>query len=130
MNNSGLAVKTLVENHQVPINDLMIIHDDLDLDVGRIKIVSNGGPGGHRGVESVIHHLGSYDFTRIKIGIGRPQYNEIIEDFVLSPFYSDEEKIVKEVLNVVIQAVEVIVLNGVEVAMNKFNCIIMKREGE
>jgi len=130
MNNSGLAVKSLVENYKVDINDLMVIHDDLDLDVGRMKIAYGGGSGGHRGIKSVILHLGSCSFARIKIGIGRPKHGEVIEDFVLNPFYSDQEKIIKEVLNVVTEAVEAFILNGVEAAMNNFNSIIMKREVE
>jgi peptidyl-tRNA hydrolase, PTH1 family len=130
MNNSGLAVKSLVENHTVDMNDLMVIHDDLDLDVGRMKLAYDGGSGGHRGIKSVILHLGSSSFVRMKIGIGRPEHGEVIENFVLNPFYSDQEVIIKEVLNVAIEAVEAFILNGVEVAMNNFNSIIMKREVE
>lgn len=129
MNNSGLAVKRLVDNYAVEMNNLMVVHDDLDLEVSRIKMVRGGGAGGHRGVQSIILHLGSTYFIRIKIGIGRPKNEELIEDFVLNPFYSDQEKIMDGVLNVVIEAVESFILNGVEFAMNNFNSmIIVKRE--
>lgn len=129
MNNSGFAVKRLVENYAVEMNNLMVVHDDLDLEAGRIKIVCGGGAGGHRGVQSIILHLGSSNFIRIKIGIGRPKNEELIEDFVLNPFYSDQKKIMDGVLNVVIEAVESFILNGVEFAMNNFNSmIIVKRE--
>lgn len=99
----------------------MVVHDDIDLDVGHIKIVRGGGTGGHHGVESIIYHLGTDGFNRTKIGIGRPQYNEPIEDFVLSPIYDDQQKTIKDVLHILAEAIESFILDGVEAAMNKFN---------
>jgi len=78
MNRSGIAVKYLVEYYRPDIRDVMVIHDDIDLDVGRIKIACGGGGGGHHGIESVAYHLGINEFCRTKIGIGRPRYNEAI----------------------------------------------------
>jgi PTH1 family peptidyl-tRNA hydrolase len=106
----------------------MVVHDDIDLDVGSIKIARGGGAGGHHGVESVIYHLGTNGFNRIKIGIGRPRYNEPIEDFVLSPVYDDQQKTIKDVLHVAVEAIESFILDGVEVAMNKFNSLTMRKE--
>ncbi len=123
MNRSGLAVRYLVEYYRPEIRNLMVIHDDLDLQVGRLKIVHGGGAGGHHGVESVIFHLNTNEFNRIKIGIGRPRHNEPIEDFVLSPPYEDQEKSINDVLHVVGDAIELFVLDGVESAMNKFNSL-------
>jgi PTH1 family peptidyl-tRNA hydrolase len=109
----------------------MVVHDDLDLEAGRMKIVRGGGAGGHRGIKSIILHLGSSNFIRTKIGIGRPRHEELIEDFVLNPFYSDQEKTMDGVLNVAIEAIESFILNGVEFAMNNFNSIIIvKKEVE
>lgn len=123
MNRSGIAVKYLVEHYRPEIRNIMVVHDDIDLDVGHIKIVRGGGTGGHHGVDSVIHHLGTDGFNRTKIGIGRPQYNEPIEDFVLSPIYDDQQKTIKDVLHIVAEAIESFILDGVEVAMNKFNSL-------
>ena len=101
----------------------MVIHDDLDLDVGRLKIVRGGGAGGHHGVESVIIHLKTNEFNRIRIGIGRPRYNEPIEDFVLSPPYEDQKKPVKDMLYSAVEAIKLFIMDGVESAMVKFNSL-------
>ena len=130
MNKSGIAVEYLVKHYRPEIRNIMVVHDDIDLDVGHIKIVREGGAGGHHGVDSVIYHLGTDGFNRVKIGIGRPQYNEPIEDFVLSPMYEDQQKTIKDVLPLAAEAIESFILDGVEVTMNKFNSVtIKKKEG-
>lgn len=129
MNRSGLAVKHLVEYYKLEIRNMMVVHDDIDLDVGRMKIVRGGGAAGHHGIESVIYHLGTDGFNRIKIGIGRPRYNEPIEDFVLSPLYDDQQKTIKEVLHVAIEALKSFILDGVEAAMNNFNSLMIGEKG-
>jgi PTH1 family peptidyl-tRNA hydrolase len=123
MNRSGIAVKRLADHYAPEINNIMVVHDDIDLDVGRMKIVNGGGAGGHHGVESVIYHLGTNGFCRAKIGIGRPRYNEPIEDFVLSPVYEDDRETIKGVLHVTVEAIESFILEGAEFVMNKFNAI-------
>ncbi|MBE9542196.1 MAG: aminoacyl-tRNA hydrolase [Proteobacteria bacterium] len=123
MNRSGIAVKYLVEYYRPEIRNVMVIHDDIDLDVGRIKIACGGGAGGHHGIESVTYHLRTNGFSRTKIGIGRPRYNEAIEDFVLNPFYDDQQTTIKEALHLAAKAIESFVLYGVEAAMNTFNSL-------
>lgn len=123
MNRSGIAVKYLVEHYKPEIRDIIVVHDDIDLDTGHIKIVRRGGAGGHHGVESVIYHLGTNGFNRIKIGIGRPEFNEPIEGFVLNPMYGDQQKTIKNVLHLVVEAIESFILDGAEAAMNKFNSL-------
>jgi PTH1 family peptidyl-tRNA hydrolase len=131
MNRSGIAVKYLVDHYKPDFRDIIVIHDDIDLDVGRIKIASGGGAGGHHGIESVAYHLGTNEFCRTKIGIGRPRYNEAIEDFVLNPFYDDQQTTIKEALHLAVKAIESFVLYGVEAAMNTFNSFTTrKKEGE
>ena len=131
MNRSGIAVNSLVEYYRPEIKDIMVIQDDIDLDVGRIKIVGGGGAGGHHGIESVAYHLGINEFSRTKIGIGRPRYNEAIEDFVLNPFYDDQQTTIKEALHIAVKAIESFVLYGVEAAMNTFNSLtIREKKGE
>ena len=128
MNKSGIAVKYLVEYYRPDIRDVMVIHDDIDLDVGRIKIACGGGAGGHHGIESVVYHLGINEFSRTKIGIGRPRYNEAIEDFVLNPFYDDQQTTIKEALNTAVKAIESFVLYGVEATMNAFNSFTTRKK--
>jgi len=127
MNRSGLAVKQLVEYYRPETKNVMVIHDDLDLDVGRMKIVRGGGAGGHHGVESVVFHLKITEFNRIKIGIGRPRHGESIEDFVLSPPYEDQKEPIKDILHTVVEAIELFVMQNVESAMNTFNSLGMRK---
>ncbi|UCE35851.1 MAG: aminoacyl-tRNA hydrolase [Deltaproteobacteria bacterium] len=128
MNRSGLAVKQLVEYYRPETKDIMVIHDDLDLDVGRMKIVRGGGAGGHQGLESVFFHLKITEFNRIKIGIGRPRHGESIEDFVLSPPYEDQKEQIKDILRTVVEAIELFVMRDVESVMNTFNSPGMRKK--
>ena len=121
MNQSGRAVTACADFFHLPTNRILVIHDDLDLPVGRIKVVRNGGPGGHKGVSSIIEHLGGTEFPRIKIGIGRPRYGENPEDYVLAPFYGDDSEIMLKVFKVAVRACRLFVFEGVESAMNKIN---------
>ncbi|MBW1705342.1 MAG: aminoacyl-tRNA hydrolase [Deltaproteobacteria bacterium] len=122
MNRSGQSVRTCVDYYDLTDTEIIVIHDDIDLPVGRIRVVGNGGAGGHKGVLSIIKHLGSMQFPRIKVGIGRPRSGESIEDYVLAPFYSDEKKIMERVIRMAVKACELVVAEGVEPAMNKINC--------
>jgi PTH1 family peptidyl-tRNA hydrolase len=99
-----------------------VIHDDLDLPVGRIKMVRQGGAGGHKGVLSISEHLGNRNFSRIKLGIGRPLRGENIEDYVLQPFYTEQADIIDQVIEAAVAACKLYVEEGVESAMNKVNC--------
>ncbi len=131
MNRSGLAVRYLVEHHGPKLSNVLVVHDDIDVEVGRVKIVRAGGAGGHRGVESIISHLGTNRFNRIKIGIGRPLSGESIEEFVLSALDREQRETMEEVLGIVVKAIETFILAGVEVAMNSYNSVIIaEKEGE
>jgi PTH1 family peptidyl-tRNA hydrolase len=122
MNLSGTAVKSCADFYGLEPSHILVIHDDLDLPVGRVKVVRNGGAGGHRGVSSMVESLGDTAFPRVKIGIGRPRYGESIEDFVLSPFYEDEEGVIKATAHLAVRACALFVTEGVESAMNQINC--------
>jgi PTH1 family peptidyl-tRNA hydrolase len=128
MNRSGLAVKQLVEYYRPETKNIMVIHDDLDLDVGRMKVVRGGGAGGHHGLESVFSYLKITEFNRIKIGIGRPRHGESIEDFVLSPPYEDQKEQIEDILHMVVEAIELFVMRDVESAMNTFNSLGMRKK--
>ena len=121
MNRSGESIRSGIDYYGVQLEKVLVVHDDLDLPVGRVKVVKNGGDGGHKGIMSLIHHLGTDGFARVKVGIGRPRYMEPVEDFVLKPFYEDERKIVDQVIRMAVQACELFVSKGVESAMNIIN---------
>ena len=123
MNLSGKSVKGCADYYDIKTGHIVVIHDDVDLPVGKIKIVRNGGAGGHKGVLSIIHELDSMQFSRIKIGIGRPRYGEAVEDYVLDTFYRDEMVIMKRVIPAAIQACELFVSEGIESTMNQINCL-------
>lgn len=122
MNLSGESVRACAAYYALEIGRTLVIHDDLDIPLGRIKVVKDGGAGGHKGVASIIDHLESAQFPRVKVGIGRPRYEETVEDYVLAPFYADEEGLAERAIRVAVNACELFVLEGVESAMNQINC--------
>jgi len=129
MNLSGESVIRLVNKFNISLNDLLVIHDDLDLPLGKIRLSQGSGSGGHKGVDSIITHLGSLDFPRIRVGIGRPPIIEgSAEDreanivaYVLSDFTTDEKKVITEVIPKVSEAILCLLNEGLTAAMNKYN---------
>jgi len=124
MNLSGKAVKKIIRNWKLEIRNLIVIHDDLDLPLGKIKIVKNRGTAGHKGVESIIKELGTKNFVRFRIGIKPKPYtltSKTLDNFVLQKFNKDEEEILKEVIKKAVEAIETIIKEGIEKAMNLFN---------
>jgi peptidyl-tRNA hydrolase, PTH1 family len=121
VNESGIAVEKIFETFDAKLQDMILIHDDLDLPVGKIKIIFGKGPGGHNGVISVIEHVQSKDFIRVRIGIGRERIAGAYTQYVLSPFLPEEKKEVKESVEKAAAACEVIIKKGYEKAMTDFN---------
>jgi PTH1 family peptidyl-tRNA hydrolase len=121
MNRSGHSIKACLDFYRLKTKQLIVVHDDIDLPVGRIRVMRNGGSGGHKGVLSTIDDLGTLDFTRIKVGIGRPRCGEAVETHVLSPFYEEEKDIMDRVVQTAVQACELIIKDGVTSAMNHIN---------
>ena len=127
VNLSGNSVACLMRKHDIPLSDLLIIYDDLDLPLGKIRLRQSGSSGGHKGMNSVISALESKDFHRIRVGIGHPQTGEqsISEDaivnYVLSDFLPQEEAIIKLAIAKVAEAVDCFLSRGIEAAMGKFN---------
>jgi PTH1 family peptidyl-tRNA hydrolase len=122
MNLSGLSVRELVAEHQVDVErDLIVIYDELDLPLGTIRIRQRGGSAGHNGMESILGALGRAEFLRIRLGIapGRKVADSV--KYVLSPFRKAQDKVVDEILDTAVQAVEVILKEGPAAAMNRFN---------
>jgi PTH1 family peptidyl-tRNA hydrolase len=121
MNLSGISVKACADYYHIKSDRILVIHDDLDLPFGRIKVVSNGSTGGHRGIKSIIENLSETAFPRIKIGIGRPEQGEPIEEFVLSPFYDSQTEMLKKVVDLSGKACDLFLSDGIIAAMNRIN---------
>ena len=121
MNNSGEVVSALVGRSGMACSSVLVVHDDMDLPFGRLKIKKGGGSGGHKGVDSVQRELDFDDFLRVKMGIGRPEEVLSPEDYVLSPFYADQTDNLTEFLERGSEAVMSIVEEGADRAMNRFN---------
>jgi PTH1 family peptidyl-tRNA hydrolase len=121
MNKSGVSVRRLIEGLKIPLDRFVVVHDDLDLACGRIKIKKRGGHGGHKGVQSIIEQLGSADFLRVKVGIGKPRDPDEGADYVLSPFAAKERALVKESVEQAVEAIEAIIVSGKDKAMNAYN---------
>lgn len=121
MNESGRAVAALLRESYASVDDLIVIHDELDLSPGAVRVKAGGGHGGHNGLRSLIAELGSPDFARVRIGIGRPDPGVDPADYVLSPFLPEERGAAAEAAIVAAEAVRTIVARGVSKAMNMFN---------
>ncbi len=130
MNLSGRAVKLYKERYGVMNENIMVVHDDLDLPLGRLRIARDGSSGGHKGVDSIIESLNSKEFPRLRIGIGRPRYGEPIVEYVLSSFYEDEVEVVQKVIELAVEGCELFVSKGIEYAMNKINPQNLVKGGE
>ena len=127
VNLSGKAVECLTHKHDIPLSDLLIIYDDLDLPLGRVRIRQGGGSGGHKGMKSIISAVESGNFPRIRVGIGRPQVDElsgdedVIVSYVLGGFSPQEEEIIESAIATVAEALDYFLNHGVEATMSKFN---------
>jgi len=121
MNESGRAVAPLANFYKVGLERLLVVYDDLDLDLGTIRLRPEGGSGGHKGVRSIIQHLGGQGFPRLRIGIGRPPGRMDPADYVLQDFSVEEEPLVEEVLGRAVGAIETWLTEGIEEAMARYN---------
>ncbi len=121
MNLSGQAVSRLVKYYKIPLESLLIVYDDVDLPLESIRIRPNGGPGGHKGIASIIEHLGTNKFPRLRLGIGRPPGRKNAAAHVLQDFTEEENEFLEVTLERAVDAVLVFVSAGLETAMNKYN---------
>lgn len=122
MNLSGESVGEIMRYYKIPIEQLIVVHDDMDQPFDSIRIKAKSGDGGHNGVKSLIEHLGTTEFLRVKIGVGRPPHAEMDPaDYVLQNFSKQEQAGLPEILNRATDALECIVFDGVTAAMNRFN---------
>jgi PTH1 family peptidyl-tRNA hydrolase len=120
MNLSGWAVSKVVDFYKAGLDDLIVIHDDLDLSFGVLRIKRRGGDGGHQGIRSIIESVGGHTFLRLKVGIGKPPRGTDAADYVLSSFDKVERPQLEEVLSRATGCVDVMISEGVEAAMNRY----------
>jgi PTH1 family peptidyl-tRNA hydrolase len=121
MNVSGQAVRHAAGFHKIPAANVVVVHDELDVPFGRLKLGVGGGAGGHNGIRSLIQELGTPDFARVRVGIDRPPPEWKGADYVLSNFTGAEQKQLPELVDLAADAVEEIVARGLPAAMNRFN---------
>jgi PTH1 family peptidyl-tRNA hydrolase len=126
MNLSGQSVQGLLHFYKIPFENLLVAHDDLDIPLGTIRIRPTGGPGGQRGMASTIEQLGTKDFPRLRLGIGRPPGRMDAKDYVLQDFSKDDMKLLPEILEHGVDAALTFVTHGLNKAMNQFNGEVSK----
>ena len=129
MNRSGMPLSQLARYFKIPCSELIVIHDDMDIAFGRIKIKQKGGSGGHKGIRSLREAFGDDGFTRVRVGVGRPAPQGDAADYVLSKFSPDEHRELDEVITQAREAVVTILSEGTQVAMNRFNGLNTLRSG-
>jgi len=120
MNNSGIAVKALAAKKGIPVQDILVVTDDLDLSFGQLRLRPSGSAGGHNGLKSIIQELGDNQFARLRLGIDAPQHASTV-DYVLENFTPVQKKALPDFINHALDCVTCWVTEGAQVAMNKFN---------
>jgi PTH1 family peptidyl-tRNA hydrolase len=120
MNLSGSSLDKLTSYFKVEVNDIIVIHDDLDLPFQTVRLKKGGGHGGHKGLISIVEYLGDADFLRVRIGIGKPARKTMVEGYVLSPFKEEELEVLPRVIAAASDAVREIVLSGIDAAMCRY----------
>lgn len=121
MNSSGESIRDAVEWYKIPLENLIVIYDDIDLPLGKIRVRRKGSAGTHNGMRSIVYQLISDAFPRVRVGIGRPPENMDLADFVLGDFKEDEADIIRESITRAAEAVITIINSGVDEAMARFN---------
>ena len=121
MNLSGVAVESLIKQFGVAPNHLIVVHDDVDLPIGGLRIKAGGGTGGHNGLLSIIWALGTENFYRLKMGVGRPEIGQETADYVLTSFLESELEAIDSMSKDSVEALKCLVVEGPTVAMNRFN---------
>ncbi|MCD6473112.1 aminoacyl-tRNA hydrolase [Candidatus Aerophobetes bacterium] len=122
VNESGHSFYALQERYQIKHKDIILISDDVNLEMGRIKIAKKGRDGGHKGLRSIIQYLNTEEIPRLRVGIGSPYKKEKLKEYVLEEFNLREKKIIKETIERAGQAINMIITEGIDKAMREYNC--------
>ena len=121
MNRSGFPVQRLAHYFRILREDLLVVHDDIDLAIGRLKIKEKGGDAGHKGIRSMMNAFGGGDFTRLRVGVGRSESDTSVSDHVLGTFRTEEEEIMEIIIKRAKDAVVTTLSKGIAEGMNRFN---------
>ena len=128
MNDSGQSVGPLVRFYRIPHNRLLVVHDDLDLPFGTLRLRPSGGTGGQKGMDSIVAQFGSQDFARLRVGIGRPPGRMDPRDYVLHDFDQPQQENLPFVLQTAVEAILLFINQGIEQAMNTFNGSVIEED--
>ena len=120
MNNSGICIREIIEYFKINVKDVFVFHDDMDIDTGKIKVKFGGGNAGHNGIESIDKNIGK-DYSRIRIGIGRPKNNSTGVEYVLDNFANEEKKDIEEVNNNIINSLSILINKDLDLFSSKVN---------
>jgi PTH1 family peptidyl-tRNA hydrolase len=121
MNLSGIAIRKLADYFRIDMGDVIVVHDDLDLPFHTIRLKAGGGHAGHKGLISIMDHLGGREFLRVRFGIGRPARKTMVEGYVLEPFSKDETVCLSQLITKAAEAVTDILTSGIQAAMKKYH---------
>ena len=122
MNESGRSIIKAKEFYKINLEDIIVIYDDIDLDVATVKLRKKGGAGSHNGMKSVLEHLKSGNFVHIRVGTGKPEFKELIIQYVIGKLNTKEYEMLSPAIKKAAESVSEILNNGIDIAMNKFNC--------
>ena len=120
MNSSGICIKELIEYFKINVSDVFVFHDDMDIDLGKVKVKFGGSSAGHNGIESIDKNIGKL-YSRIRIGIGRPKNNSVVTDHVLDNFSSDEKQSVQDVTKNIIDSLSILIKKDLDLFSSKIN---------
>ncbi len=120
MNNSGICIREIIEYFKINVKDVFVFHDDMDIDIGKIKVKFGGGNAGHNGIESIDKNIGK-DYSRVRIGIGRPKNNSTGVEHVLDNFANEEKKNIEEVNNNIINSLSILINKDLDIFSSKVN---------
>ncbi len=120
MNNSGICIREIIEYFKINVKDVFVFHDDMDIDIGKIKVKFGGGNAGHNGIESIDTNIGK-DYSRVRIGIGRPKNNSTGVEHVLDNFANEEKKDMEEVNNNIINSLSILINKDLDLFSSKVN---------
>lgn len=121
MNNSGIAVREAAAFYKIPAERILVIYDDIALPLGALRLRKGGSAGGHNGIKSIIAHLGTQDFPRIRIGVGGKPDGWDLADYVLGAFTKEEQPVILETLDLAVKAAAAVLVKGMDKAMNEYN---------
>ena len=121
VNAAGVSLLQLKQKHEVSLEDIMVISDDVNLELGKLRLARRGGDGGHKGLRSIIEFLGTEEFSRLRLGINRPEQKIELKEYVLGEFTFREKKVIEETISRASQAVEMVIRQGIDETMKHYN---------